>query len=227
MSEFGVRERRQLGANGQFTAHFLSEYRAEEMGHHDLDLGTATARSLLAHVEAWLAEISPGVRLNFDVMDRVDLVRMTVSYATAQAVPSEEYRPTNVGFGISYALPIVVALLSTAQGGLVILENPEAHVHPRGQTRLGEMIARAAASGIQVIVETHSDHLLNGVRLAVAEKKISSTDVQLLYNRWTLGSNSPSVREIHVKPDGRLSEWPDGFFDEFERSLDALIQHQD
>ncbi|WP_180834594.1 AAA family ATPase, partial [Vibrio parahaemolyticus] len=63
-------------------------------------------------------------------------------------------------------LPIVLALLVTKPGGLVIIENPEAHLHPKGQSYLGRLIQRTAEAGVQVIIETHSDHLLNGIRVA-------------------------------------------------------------
>ena len=84
-------------------------------------------------------------------------------------IRSEWTRAPNAGFGISYALPIVVAALRAAAGGLLLVENPEAHLHPAGQSRIGGFLARVAADGVQVFVETHSDHVLNGIRVAVAD----------------------------------------------------------
>ena len=105
----------------------------------------------------------------------MDIVRMNFSFVDKNAgVTSNEYRPTSVGFGIAYVLPVLVALLSANEKYMVIIENPEAHLHPRGQVAMGELIARAAAAGVQVIVETHSDHVLNGVRLAVKGKDFAS-----------------------------------------------------
>ena len=74
-----------------------------------------------------------------------------------------------------------MALLSAKRGTLVLLENPEAHLHPQGQVRIGELIARTAASGVQILVETHSDHVLNGIRLAVHAGKIEPDQVKLQY----------------------------------------------
>lgn len=79
-------------------------------------------------------------------------------------IGADYFTAQNVGFGISYVLPIVLALVKAKKGELIILENPEAHLHPRGQRKMGELIARAAQGGVQVIVETHSDHILNGIR---------------------------------------------------------------
>jgi predicted ATPase len=85
-------------------------------------------------------------------------------------------RPTNMGFGVSYALPIVLGALTAANGGLIIIENPEAHLHPAGQSQMGIFLARMASAGVQVIAETHSDHVLNGVRRAIGEGVLSSED---------------------------------------------------
>lgn len=92
----------------------------------------------------------------------------------------ESYRAVNVGFGLSYVLPIVLALLVTKPGGLVIIENPEAHLHPRG-SYLGRLIALAAEAGVQVVVETHSDHIINGIRLMPRLGKVQ--DKNLLFIR--------------------------------------------
>ena len=170
-----------------------------------------------------MTEISPGVRLSLRRYSEIDLMTFSVTYSLGHQVASSEYRPTNVGFGITYALPIVVSVLSARPGGLVIVENPEAHLHPRGQVKMGELLCRAAAGGIQILVETHSDHVLNGIRLAVKGRLATPADVALYHSKWEPGGKSPSLTSLTVKEDGRLSEWPDGFFDEIERSLDRLL----
>jgi predicted ATPase len=170
-----------------------------------------------------MTEISPGVRLSLKPYSEIDLMTFSVTYLLGHQVASSEYRPTNVGFGITYALPIVVSVLSARPGGLVIVENPEAHLHPRGQVKMGELLCRAAAAGIQILVETHSDHVLNGIRLAVKGRLAAPADVALYHSKWEPGGKSPSLTLLTVKEDGRLSEWPDGFFDEIERSLDRLL----
>lgn len=136
----------------------------------------------------------------------------------------------NVGFGISYVAPVIVSLLKAKSGDLVIIENPEAHLHPRGQRKMGELIAKAASGGAQIILETHSDHILNGIRLSVKNRTISTNDVRLNYFFQRLDSNLIlGERVIHEKcspvilDDGSLSDWPDGFFDEWDKALDELF----
>jgi predicted ATPase len=105
----------------------------------------------------------------------------------------------------------------------VIIENPEAHLHPRGQVKMGELLCRASAAGIQILIETHGDHVLNGIRLAVQERKSAPANVALYHSRWELGGKSPSLTLLTIDESGRLSEWPEGFFDEMDRSLDQLL----
>ncbi|MEU5833291.1 DUF3696 domain-containing protein [Streptomyces diacarni] len=131
----------------------------------------------------------------------------------------EEIRPANTGFGVSYALPVIVAGLLTEPGDMLIVENPEAHLHPAGQSRLGRFLARVAGSGVQVIVETHSDHVLNGVRLAVAEDStLAATDALVHY--FDREGSVP----LALTARGEVTDWPQGFFDQIEDDLGRLAR---
>ena len=224
MSDYQVRQHRQLGTGGEFTAHFLSLFEQESIVNHALRHNSAESDQLRAQVEAWLSELSPGTRLSSKTHPGMDLVTLEYSFTTGKMV-SNPYRPTNVGFGITYTLPILVALLSAKHGALLLLENPEAHLHPQGQARMGELIARAAGGGVQILLETHSDHVLNGIRLAVHSGKIDPAQVKLHYFRRgrTDGQSGCEVVSPKIDPDGRIDQWPDGFFDEFDKSLEALL----
>jgi predicted ATPase len=175
-----------------------------------------------------MGEISPGVRLATQSLGDLSLARLSFSFATGGAT-SRSMRPTSVGFGLSYTLPVVVALLAAPSGGIVLLENPEAHLHPRGQMAMGDLIARVAASGVQVIVETHSDHVLNGVRVAVKERRARHEDVSVHYFRRVTETREGDERIVHVvdspriNADGRLDDWPPGFFDQYDIALEKLL----
>jgi predicted ATPase len=223
MSDYEVQHHRQIGSSGEFAAHFLYLFGSETVESPELRHPSAIGNTLQSQVEAWMTEISPGLRLNVKRYSEMDLMTFNVGYLLGHQVASSEYRPTNVGFGITYALPIVVSVLSARPGSLVIIENPEAHLHPRGQVKMGELLSRASAAGVQILIETHSDHVLNGIRLAVHGRKIAPANVALYHSRWEPGGKSPSLTLLTIDENGRLPEWPDGFFDEIERSLDQLI----
>jgi predicted ATPase len=136
----------------------------------------------------------------------------------------EFHRPHNVGFGITYVLPVIIALLMARPGDIVMLENPEAHLHPRAQARVARLCAKAAAAGVQVIVESHSDHVLNGVRVAAHDGEVPSNDISILFFDAPFTTPNASVQPIRVDSAGRLDRWPDGFFDEGDRLLDRLLE---
>lgn len=219
--EVAVR-RRFLGTRGEYAVDFLRAHQDEPISAEVLGHPNASSLRLLDQVEAWLGEICPGVRLQAVAIPQTDLVRLDIEFMRAELPRSNSRRATHVGFGLAYVLPVVVACLTARPGSLVLLENPEAHVHPRGQTAMARLACAAAASGAQVIVETHSDHILNGTRVAVKKELIESSAVRLNYFRRD-GSSGASVSSPSVGADGMLSTWPEGFFDEWDVALDELL----
>mgnify|MGYP006430308867 CR=1 FL=1 len=220
MSEFQVKQHGQIGTRGEYIAYFLSMYRDKTI-QKVLQHPSTNSSILIDQVEAWMGEISPGTRINIKDIPDLDLVSLQYSYGL-----SNSYRATNVGFGISYTLPIIVALLASEPGTLLLLENPEAHLHPKGQAKIGELLALAASTGIQVVLETHSDHVLNGIRLSVRGGKLDPNDVQLHYfqREDIQGELKTEVVSPHMDGNGRIDNWPDGFFDEWDKSLEALLE---
>lgn len=221
-SDFLVRQQRQLGVSGEYTAHFLAMFGREDIL-PELDHGDANSLNLLDQVEAWLGEVAPGTRVILTTNVDIDTVSLQFSFLMG-GQRSRDYRATNVGFGITYTLPILVAILSSSPGTLILLENPEAHLHPQGQVMMGALLARAAACGIQIIVETHSDHVLNGVRLAVHNGKLSPDKVQLHFFQRREQDGQSEVISPKIDRDGRIDTWPNGFFDEWDKSLEALLE---
>jgi predicted ATPase len=221
VSEERVR-RRDLGKQGEYVLHYLLHCAAELLDEtdprHSEHAGKAT---LLDQTMAWLQEVSPGTRLNINLVEAADMALARFSFARRGDIPTREMRPTNVGFGLSYVLPVIVALLGAKTGDLVIIENPEAHLHPRGQTRLGQLAARAAAAGVQVIIETHSDHLLDGVRIDVRNRRIAPDGVRIHY--FERDGAEAIVKSPDIDAEGRLSDWPKGFFDQHDENLIELL----
>lgn len=209
-----------LGAHGEHILWFLEKYGTQKLG-RPVRLDQSPKNTLLAQTNEWIKLISPGAELEIDSMPNADLALGGFSFFQPGDVKTRPFRPTNVGFGLSYALPVVVALLTAKDDDLVLVENPEAHLHPAGQTRLAELAARSAAAGAQVILETHSDHVLDGIRLAVHDALVDPGQVVLHY--FERRGMEVRVTTPAVGADGRLDAWPDGFFDEHEKNLARLI----
>jgi predicted ATPase len=89
---------------------------------------------------------------------------------------------------------------------------------------MGELLSFAASDGVQLLVETHSDHVLNGIRLAVKNGHVSTESVALHFFTRPIESGETYVQSPSILADGRLSNWPKGFFDQWEKSLDALLE---
>ncbi len=137
---------------------------------------------------------------------------------------SVERSPFNVGAGNSYLLKLIVMCLITKPDDVLLIENPEIHLHPKAQAGVGEFLAFVASRGVQIIAETHCEHLINQIRYDVREGKISSNDVIVHYK--------PSVKEefktILINQNGHFEmssgdemDFPSGFFD---ATLDKLLE---
>ncbi|MDN3353907.1 DUF3696 domain-containing protein [Actinomadura sp. DC4] len=210
-----------LGTRGEYTTDYLRHYQDRAVASARLHHPRASPR-LLDQAEAWMGEICPGVKIEATAIEQTDLVRLGFQFTRHRRLTTNQRRPTNVGFGLTYVLPIVIACLTAQPGSMILLENPEAHVHPQGQSAMAKLTCAAAAAGAQVIVETHSDHILNGVRLSVKRGLLSAGDVRLHYFQ----RDADGIIEITspvIGSDGMLSHWPPGFFDEWDRSLDQLL----
>ena len=172
----------------------------------------------LQQVQERMAQLFSGCVLAIDRVPRVNAV--TLGLRTS---PDTDFqRPVHTGFGLTQALPIVVAALSAASGDLLLIENPEVHLHPAGQAQMGQFLATAASAGVQVLVETHSDHLLNGVRRSVKDGTLASEAVALHFfrPRQTGGAAAePQVLSPTIDPEGNIDTWPDGFFDQFDKDM--------
>lgn len=209
-----------FGASGEYAWNYLNRHQNDLMPGGDPRCVEGARRRLLDVVDQWLQDVCPGAHLQLEAVADADAVIAGFSFDRPGDIATSRYRATNVGFGLSYVLPVILALLSD-RGTLCLIENPEAHLHPRGQTKLAELAARAASAGIQVFAETHSDHFIDGVRIAVRDGLIAPEDTAFHY--FERDGSKTVVTSPQVDADGRLSHWPEGFFDQYEENLARLI----
>jgi predicted ATPase len=213
-----------LGVKGEYAVHFLHENGgsckiSKQLKHYD-----TSDLTLINQVNGWLSEISPGIKLNVVEVPGVD--KMLLNYQYEIGVGRTAYfKPINVGYGISYVLSIIISLLVCKKDDIIIIENPEAHIHPRGQAELGKLMALSAASGSQLFVETHSDHIINGVRVAVKEGLVGKDDVNLSYftKKTSEDEQYSEITEIRIDERGELSDYPKDFLDEWNNQLLKLV----
>ena len=219
-----VSDKKQLGLLGEYAAYYINVFGANRDVNELIRHPKATTEKLNAQINAWLKEISPGVSLNTKYVPEANKVILDYQF-DIKGNKTNSFRPKNVGFGISYVLPIVLALLTAENGKIIVIENPESHIHPRGQAELGRLIGLASKTGAQIFVETHSDHILNGIRVAVKEQQISKNLVNILYFDKTTNDTESytNIHELKVDSNGILSDEPEGMLDEWGNQLLKLL----
>lgn len=168
----------------------------------------------LKQVEARMQIFFPGCSLVVETVPRVNAV--TLGLRTSD--DTDFHRPVHVGFGLTQVLPIVIAALSASKGDILLIENPEVHLHPAGQALMGQFLADVARAGVQVVIETHSDHILNGIRRAVRAQRLTPEQVTLHFFK-TRSTETAQVITPQVDISGNIDVWPDGFFDQFDKDM--------
>lgn len=226
MSDVEVSKNKNLGSNGQFTTHFLLSYGAKEI-HKEICYPGTDVNSLYFQVSAWMNEISPKTKIIAEEIPGVNSIKLRYKFEGDRNTTSE-IKPLNVGFGITYVLPVLVALLNATPGDILIIENPESHLHPQGQSSIGQLIALVANLGVQIFIETHSDHIINGICLAINKKNLDSSLIKFNYINKKGNEIVSTNYKIDIDASGRiddstLQELGIGFFDQIQKDLSAIM----
>ena len=202
-----------VGSKGENTINLLSR-RSQDLVNLQLCLGE-NVQNLITQTEQWLGYIFDGAKLEIPQSDKI-----TIEPLFNTSLSRERYKASNVGFGYSYILPIIVSGLIAKNNQILIVENPEAHLHPKAQSRLIKFLAKVSKTGVQVLIESHSDHILNALRIAVLDKIVTSEQANILYFPQKIGQ---PIVQIVIQPDGKIEEWPEGFFDQMDIDFNRLF----
>ncbi|MCP4137423.1 MAG: DUF3696 domain-containing protein [bacterium] len=224
ISDYHIRDLNTLGNHGEYTVHYIAENALEKLSIEGLQHPNVTEQNFLINLEAWMAEITPGINIQANTQKQFNTA--TLSYSFGQGKDkTADFKPQNVGFGLTFALPVVTAIIRAKPGDLLILENPESHLHPAGQAMIGKLCCMAASRGVQFFIESHSDHFLNGIRVAVKNKLIGNEEVSLFFleRPFEQTTHSSIIHNPSIDENGRLDYWPEGFFDEWDKQLDELL----
>lgn len=154
-------------------------------------------------------------------IERIDVDRVKVYF---QQDELHKINPFNLGAGMSYLAKILILCFLAKPGDVVMIENPEIHLHPKAQSRLGELFAFLSGKGIQFIIETHCEHLLDSLRYQIFKEKFSPDDVIIYYKDSTqlpFEKIGITADGHFATPSGKKRAFPKGFFD---ASLDQLLE---
>lgn len=231
IDSYEVNTERQISkekGKGELIGHFLYDYQAESTFDY-INGSCDNTIPLLDQVVYWERLISTGITIN--VQKKIDKPGFTIFYGFKGAEGKksiEDLRAENIGYGVSYSLPVITALLSAKPGALILIENPEAHLHPEGQAELAKLMCLVAQRGVQVIVETHSDHIVNGVLVNCKrfEKEgygIDRENVSMYYFSGQDEEHAVIYEEVKILHEGEIEYQPKGFFDRIESDREYLI----
>ncbi|WP_099604678.1 AAA family ATPase [Stenotrophomonas maltophilia] len=213
---------------GEFDVGFAGQYTAEVLGSHERDRmreelipgSDSVPGLLLPLVEYYMSQIFGAI----EVQVRANGNAPPSMYFKRPGVQEDWVLSTHTGFGITYALPVVVAGLTAEVGSTFIIDSPEAHLHPSAQTAISKFLSMLAATGVNVLIETHSDYIIDGIRIAVTSKESNGLRKEdcLLIAINSGRDGSSSLAELTMGDDGRPSDWPRGFFDQHIANMRSL-----
>lgn len=206
-----------IGIHGEFSFDYLSVERLNLLKEREFAIEEAGI-NFGNQVDYWLNYIT-GYFVTAERIQGTEIVR--VSYRRSES-GSRNVKPCHVGTGVSYVANVIIAALSCKRGSIFVVENPEIHLHPGAQSKLLEFICYLAARGLQVIVETHSDHIFNGVRTHIKKRKIATEEVQVYYFVQDENHLSKPI-EIEIDENGVIRNQEKGLFDQFDEDLDELL----
>lgn len=167
----------------------------------------------------WLSKI-----LNGAAMKIVDPKATRLELMLNSRDGNQLFHPVNVGFGYSYVLPVIVGTLLAENGSLVIIENPEAHLHPGAQSRIMEfLIEQSIKRDLQLIIETHSDHVVNGMRISMKKGVLKPADSIIQHFAYMENGTAPEITRITCDSKGNLSDYPEDFQDEWTVQMLELV----
>ena len=176
------------------------------------------AKSVIQQTVEWMSYILEGAKIDIGGKEKESSVLYMLLNNKSN---SYAYKPANVGFGYSYILPLIVTGLIAKPGETIIIENPEAHLHPRAQSKISEFFARVASCGIQVFIESHSEHILNGLRVSALNPEINIKHDELVIHYF---NESFTSEKLSINEKGKIANWPSGFFDQQEIDLSTIFK---
>lgn len=202
-----------LGLFGEYVIDFFQNLKDEIMP--DVVIKDRSIRTLSGQLNYWLRKLT-----GYGIHVQLDGAEYKVRYI---GVGGKEIHPHHVGTGVSFITGVLIAgLASCLDGGLLMVENPEIHLHPSAQADILDFLAMIALAGSQVMVETHSDHLFNGVRRLLRGGVVAVGDVRV-FNFRRADNGTSVISNVALNRYGGIDNDEAGLFDQFDKDLEAII----
>ncbi len=215
-----------IGPKGEFTVSQLYAHKNDTVSNAYLDelcdMFPELSREDISsnftdQIEFWMSKMFKATHIDTAFQNEANVLTLKIS--TAQHV-NDKFKPTNVGFGYTYILPIVVAGMIAKPGDTLVIENPEAHLHPSAQSIIGKYITVLANTGVQLFVESHSEHILNSFRVCIKQGHLDNGNINVMFFE---DDNELYYRNVAIDRNGKIESWPSFFYDQEEQDLDIIM----
>lgn len=203
-----------IGANGNDALYYLQIHKRDSLN-ENLCKDTSSS-TLETQVNYWLKYI-----INTEIFTE-DIIGTDIIKAEFSVKSTNSHHPRNVGSGVSYMISIIIMCLSSQEKDIIIIENPEIHLHPKAQSRICEFLYFIAASNRQLFIETHSDHVFNGIRAGIASSDMNKDLINVQFFELDNNNNTKATK-IEFGPSGRILNNIDDLFDQFDIDLNKML----
>lgn len=203
-----------LGNDGEFAIAYLNEHGSDVL-EQQLCQGEEDF-TLLGQVNWWLNYIV-GAEISTEEISGTDFVK-----ATYQMNQVRNIRPGNIGSGVSYLISILIMCLSSPKEGIMVIENPEIHLHPAAQSKLCEFFYFITAADRQIFMETHSDHIFNGFRVGLANRKMKEDTVNIRFT-YLDSQYLTQTEKVKIGKYGKVENQVKDLFDQFDIDLNRML----
>ena len=202
-----------LGMQGEYIIdHYYNHH--EDLIPEDLVFSPSATQTLETQVNHWLHTLT-GYRLSVEP----DSSRYKVRFITNDG---KELLPYHVGTGISFITELIITCLSARNNSLIVIENPEIHLHPSAQADLIDFLAKVSCPYRQIIIESHSVHFFNGIRRLLHNNIIFLPDVSV-YNFIRDEQGMTYANQVFLSQQGGIKNYEPGMFEQFDKDLDAIL----
>ena len=204
----------EIGVKGENTAHFLGQL-GENIINCPLPGGRTSRNIKLKEAVAQWA--------NFMGIEQVSIISTDIPGAKLTQIMIGNQNIADVGFGVSQVLPILVEGLTMPSGDTLILEQPEIHLHPKMQMNIADFLVMIAKQGKHLIVETHSDHIIN----RIVRRALESDELRSMIGIYYIEKNShgdSKLTEVLINENLGIDDAPEGFFDQYASETEQILQ---
>ena len=203
-----------IGSDGSFAMSYLNAHASEPL---DKDMcKNSQDFTLLGQVNWWLKYI---VDVEVETEEIIGADALKASYSTDSGV---RVRPQNIGSGISYLISVIIICFAAPEDSIIVLENPEIHLHPTAQSKVCDFLYFISKHNRQLFIETHSDHIFNGFRAGIATGEIEQEIVKTYFVSLN-NEHTTDVELVKFGRFGRIENQRKDLFDQFDIDMNKMI----